>query len=1469
MIALSAQAQEKAHGKTTSAGIIEFCQSVFRSKGEKEKARIAEEKILRKLKNDPANPALLYNAGVYLYIQEKYPAAESYFENAKRAAKLNTDAELQHKIQYNLGTTQLKINDPTEAVESLTAASKLKPNDPDTLANLKTALIKREEHYKQIKTLPDVSGVLCNLKDLKGLNGDSAEATSLRLDEKGQVVQSAGGQAHGEKQQLLLVNSDKSKELEKIIATEKKLEAEFEQHQAATQPEVARIEKELESDTKKKEEILKNLGTGGHESWGDKIAKSKIAQRKPKNEASIKDSKDWKSEVANKNLLDELNGKLKTSKVKSDVKAEPEYSKILKASVSANFLLDPGVHAYVAEDARGIFNPKTSEWESSEGWSPYQTKLSTEDETSIVGQTFTLRSGVSAIKLAIPEGHGIDTTSLRFEGSQVNGVQFVEGSDGQVRMLIKASRPASIHFRYATRALAESKTQAPQKLPDDNEERSKVPQRVLQELDVLLAGAKSEKEKALIIQAYVLHRAVYTSDDNAVSAYLNRPPQDVKNRMERLSHLYFQDSEAPAHLRGKGVDCDVWNEFYSQIARAYGLQSRRINGYLNYADGDLSAATESERHTWSEVWLKDEKHWQMIDSTPGRDSMGKSLSADQKKSLALLGLAQERPADHLKLQKIRAEENKLRDSLGELRRKKSELTLGPAKNHAQNLVTLMKLEEELTLAQNQFRNNLKSQRDVLVKVWAQKGENQEAQRLQREFDVWKKKVLSDLENSLPQDVLVARESALIYAKHKAAILEILVNDDPLGDDKNGYSKTYREIGQQFQAAQALPGLMKDESLVRYVVRSDESNLVLAGPNVFKTNSDSFSKELILGSKPGEAAEMNLSVAEITPDGKHWYVYRRGQSSQSSKGLIKGDGIEWASIHPKNGNVFSGHRFGQRASLDNDIQERVEYYLQNKRIEIPGRLIRTIPLADGTFSMLTHESIAVEGRHAKTVIKMYSLSEKGELKLVNTFQNPPLRTFDGGNNGVSQIVVMGDHQIFLNGKLQEIPGVSKIRSLYPMVDPENLDDATSAARARELPRNSAKLSHVAVFSPIESECGIFEITSGGLVLKRKIKPSVEDLVSPTHHYPDSIDIHEGKLLAEEPRQLRFEDGKLLKDLSASGMVFDLDGPFLFYRYSRGGTRLKAEQVKYSRKLYKAQKDGTLVPIADLPPPSDRESGEENRYSSLRSVQPNQSDSTALFAIRHRNKIELWYNGISVGESLMTKGQSSISGAASSKHSLYRIFTDDPRKTDWILDGHSFSTLNAGEGPLDAQFNSYDAEIDVGGSQWRFEKAPTVDDYREKMAALSLRWIERDRFAFQQKSRELLAGTSKDKATTLRYVVQNYLYHMEKDEDHSGMDGIKNLLRQTYMKIAQSDLPAALKVRTIRHLFSTDYQDQLLSESEINELAKVSIEQKFDDALLYEIGNNKAGLIRIDLDPPSVKQAKEKLRKTILSKSINGM
>ncbi len=87
----------------------------------------------RKIARDPHDQQTLYNAGVVAYEQEKFSAAQAYFNSAAQA---DNDMQLKETALFNRGNSEVKLERLEDAIKSYEAVLKINPKNERAAHNL-------------------------------------------------------------------------------------------------------------------------------------------------------------------------------------------------------------------------------------------------------------------------------------------------------------------------------------------------------------------------------------------------------------------------------------------------------------------------------------------------------------------------------------------------------------------------------------------------------------------------------------------------------------------------------------------------------------------------------------------------------------------------------------------------------------------------------------------------------------------------------------------------------------------------------------------------------------------------------------------------------------------------------------------------------------------------------------------------------------------------------------------------------------------------------------------------------------------------------------------------------------------------------------------------------------------------------------------------------------------------------------
>jgi len=233
---------------------------------------------------------------------------------------------------------------------------------------------------------------------------------------------------------------------------------------------------------------------------------------------------------------------------------------------------------------------------------------------------------------------------FKFEDpSQIDSYRVVKNSLGDFVLEIKGAQSETIGFRYHLTPdnvrSADSSSLEPlmEKLPEELIELSKS----------YVHPNMSDREKAEGIQAMILEWGLYTKEDNELDQYIQSCPEGGKTcQIERLSNLLLQNDKLPAHLKGRGADCDCWSALFVAVARHYGVQANMIVGFASDGSGHLH---DQLAHGWAEAYDPVSATWVEYNPTPSSDPVKKDMQSlliersKVKVEMHKLGLASEIP----------------------------------------------------------------------------------------------------------------------------------------------------------------------------------------------------------------------------------------------------------------------------------------------------------------------------------------------------------------------------------------------------------------------------------------------------------------------------------------------------------------------------------------------------------------------------------------------------------------------------------------------------------------------------------------------------------------------------------------------------------------------------------------------------------------------------------------------------------
>lgn len=244
------------------------------------------------------------------------------------------------------------------------------------------------------------------------------------------------------------------------------------------------------------------------------------------------------------------------------------------------------------------------------------------DALHIEAQGFIHKDQNPKLTLPVREGYAIDPDSIRFENSNAKSFHLKRGSIGTYILHIRGSGLQGSRFGFKLRKLAKPADAESKPTQYDTEAIvNSIPESIRMELDARLKGISDSEARGRAIEAYILRRAIYTdnNDEGArrISVFLNRNGKDAQNRFNQMVRILNQidDLNFPTELKGVGLNCDLWSDFYIALARYYKVPVRKVIGFYNRFPRD-TFLNGAERHAWVSVWSEKKGHWLWLEPTP-------------------------------------------------------------------------------------------------------------------------------------------------------------------------------------------------------------------------------------------------------------------------------------------------------------------------------------------------------------------------------------------------------------------------------------------------------------------------------------------------------------------------------------------------------------------------------------------------------------------------------------------------------------------------------------------------------------------------------------------------------------------------------------------------------------------------------------------------------------------------------------
>lgn len=246
---------------------------------------------------------------------------------------------------------------------------------------------------------------------------------------------------------------------------------------------------------------------------------------------------------------------------------------------------------YYISGRKSYYDIGSKTWSKRKRLSPYDATISGEQRQTISGAT---SAGIKSIP--IPNGYGLDTSSLKFTGAEPeilrdqNGCFYIR-TNGNCLFSVDflKQEPAFVGF-----PVDDDKQPIYQGLLSDQTE---------QQMADAVGGTL---EKAEQLRRYLLSKHFYPGDGDLQMAQALQ----LKLRSESTGDNYIQNLD-----RSEYLECYSANTLFVAMLRKVGIPARLIVGHRPERAKDGKVAIDSTTgHAWAEVW--DGNAWRRMDATP-------------------------------------------------------------------------------------------------------------------------------------------------------------------------------------------------------------------------------------------------------------------------------------------------------------------------------------------------------------------------------------------------------------------------------------------------------------------------------------------------------------------------------------------------------------------------------------------------------------------------------------------------------------------------------------------------------------------------------------------------------------------------------------------------------------------------------------------------------------------------------------
>lgn len=259
---------------------------------------------------------------------------------------------------------------------------------------------------------------------------------------------------------------------------------------------------------------------------------------------------------------------------------------------------------YYASGRKSYYDVSAKTWSKKKQVSSYSANISGSERQTISGIT-----GGGLKSIPIPNGYGLDVSSLQFTGGRPeisrdqNGCFYIE-TDGNCNFSIDFLKEESI---FIGSSIIEDTAQIYRgQLSSETE-------------TAMSSASGGPLEKAEQLRKYLLSKHFYPGDGDLQMAQALQ----LKLRNESTGDNYIQNLDKSEYL-----ECYSANTLYIAMLRKAGIPSRLVLGHRVEKAREGKATIDSQTgHAWAEVW--DGRGWRRMDATPNPKQQKKEEGKDQ------------------------------------------------------------------------------------------------------------------------------------------------------------------------------------------------------------------------------------------------------------------------------------------------------------------------------------------------------------------------------------------------------------------------------------------------------------------------------------------------------------------------------------------------------------------------------------------------------------------------------------------------------------------------------------------------------------------------------------------------------------------------------------------------------------------------------------------------------------------------